>query len=329
MDKIGATHLLVCGAAELMSVRAASHAGSWYSDDSETLTSELDEWLGATERTLPVPNLKAVIVPHAGFRYSGATAAFSYAAIDATLYDRVYVLGPSHHCALGALCAVPEARRCATPVGTLRVDTDAIRALIDANEDVFERMSLQVDEAEHSIEMQFPFLARVFAARLRDVRFVPLMVSSSLDPARHTRLADALRPAFADARTLFVISSDFCHWGSRFDYRPHDASRGPAIWQSIEALDRDGMALIEALDADGFWRYLRRTHNTICGRHPISVLLRLLAGTGDRYQCQFVRYAQSSRVEERTDSSVSYAAAHVCDTAASGITEVQSAARTE
>jgi AmmeMemoRadiSam system protein B len=294
------------------SVRAAAHAGSWYSDDSETLTTELDTWLNATGRAEPVANLKAVIVPHAGFRYSGATAAYSYAAIDATAYDRIYVLGPSHHCALGALCAAPVARRCATPVGTLRVDTDAVRALIDQDE-VFETMSLDVDEAEHSIEMQFPFLARVFAARLRDVRFVPLMVSSSLDPERHTRLAAALRPAFEDARTLFVISSDFCHWGARFDYRPHDASRGAAIWQSIEALDRDGMALIEARDADGFWRYLRRTHNTICGRHPISVLLRLLADTGDRYTCQFVRYAQSSRVEERTDSSVSYAAAHIVE----------------
>lgn len=284
-------------------IREATHAGSWYNDDADTLSAQVDAFLSAAAPKL-APKLAAVIVPHAGLRYSGATAAYAYGAIDAAAYDRVYVLGPSHHAALAAPCGVSGARRLATPLGELRVDRHTTRELLSSDTNLFTLLERDVDEAEHSLELQFPFLARVFAARLAEVRFVPLMVGA-VDAATHARLAAALAAAFGAPRTLFVISSDFCHWGARFSFQPADCGS----WREIEALDRAGMALIEARDAPAFGAYLRRTRNTICGRHPISVLLHLMADVA--CTCRFVRYAQSSRVAAPDDSSVSYAAALV------------------
>mmetsp|Transcript_31759 Transcript_31759/g.51249 ORF Transcript_31759/g.51249 Transcript_31759/m.51249 type:complete len:129 (+) Transcript_31759:684-1070(+) len=110
-----------------------------------------------------------------------------------------------------------------------------------------------------------------------------------------------------DPANFFIISSDFCHWGSRFSYTHYDPSHGP-IHKSIEALDRQGMDLIVKQDAPGFTAYLRKYSNTICGRHPIGVLISALFHARTKFSVQFVDYAQSSPVVSKRDSSVSYAA---------------------
>ncbi|MPC56296.1 Protein MEMO1 [Portunus trituberculatus] len=79
--------------------------------------------------------------------------------------------------------------------------------------------------------------------------------------------------------SLFVISSDFCHWGQRFRYTYYDRSVGE-IWQSIQKLDKQGMNLIETLNPSAFTEYLKKYGNTICGRHPIGVLLNVSGGGG-------------------------------------------------
>jgi predicted class III extradiol MEMO1 family dioxygenase len=75
---------------------------------------------------------------------------------------------------------------------------------------------------------------------------------------------------------FFIVSSDFCHWGSRFRYQPHDSSKGSAIHEYIRWLDHRGMTLIESQDITGFENYLREHRNTICGRHPICVFMRAM-----------------------------------------------------
>ena len=117
----------------------------------------------------------------------------------------------------------------------------------------------------------------------------------------------------ADPSSLFVISSDFCHWGSRFSYT-HTPGNDVPIYQSIESLDRQGMSLIEDLDGDGFAAYLQHTENTICGRNPILLLLQSCRNLVDEDKvlivCRFTHYAQSSKALTIRDSSVSYASAY-------------------
>ena len=91
--------------------------------------------------------------------------------------------------------------------------------------------------------------------------------------------------------------------------------QGP-IYSSIEWLDRAGMDLIEAQDAAGFQRYLKRYGNTICGRHPTAVLLHALAHCAAKLSVRFTKYDQSHRCTTEADSSVSYAAAVVMPAAA-------------
>lgn len=90
-----------------------------------------------------------------------------------------------------------------------------------------------------------------------------------------------LAPYFAREDTLFIISSDFCHWGEDFDYTPFEnldkpEDEGTFIWEFIQALDLGGIETISNHEHEAFYRYCEETKNTICGRHPIGVLLATL-----------------------------------------------------
>lgn len=139
---------------------------------------------------------------------------------------------------------------------------------------------------------------------------IPIMVGA-ISTEKEALYGKALAKYLAQEDVCFVVSSDFCHWGSRFRYQHYDKTRGE-IWESIKKLDHDGMELIEDLSPSNFASYLKSTGNTICGRHPIGVLLNSVATlqqSAFRFNCKFLRYAQSSRVTSRQDSSVSYASA--------------------
>jgi AmmeMemoRadiSam system protein B len=142
-----------------------------------------------------------------------------------------------------------------------------------------------------------------------------------------------------DPSTLTIVSSDFCHWGSRFSYTHYlppsplpptpislSSSVPPhpnhPIHVSIELLDREALEILQSGGKGGTswpavheaWdKYLKRTHNTICGRHPIGVLLGAMASgmTADDGEASFVHYEQSSACTRVRDSSVSYASGFV------------------
>jgi predicted class III extradiol MEMO1 family dioxygenase len=172
--------------------------------------------------------LKAVIVPHAGYSYSGATAAHSYARIDPSLYDRVFVLvgrislffcrwnrridryflgqGPSHYYRMSD-CRVTPFEQLETPFGPLSIDVACCESLVSSK--LFTYLDKSVDMQEHSLELQFPFLKAVFGNS--PVKLVNIMVGV-LDTAAKEEYGKQLVPYMKDPRTLFVISSDFCHW---------------------------------------------------------------------------------------------------------------------
>jgi hypothetical protein len=141
-----------------MATREASHAGSWYSSDPSRLSRELDGFLDAAGTHGSTP--RALIVPHAGYSYSGAAAAWGYKNVDARAgIRRVFLLGPSHHVFLRR-CALSKCATYATPLGNLAVDTgiyDELRATGH-----FVDMDVDVDEAEHSLELHLPYIFKCF-----------------------------------------------------------------------------------------------------------------------------------------------------------------------
>lgn len=221
------------------------------------------------------------------------------------MVKRVFVLGPSHYVRLKT-CALSQCDVYKTPLYDLRVDQALNRELRETEQ--FQWMDLKTDEDEHSIEMQMPFVAKVMEDFRDQFTIVPIMVGS-LSYEAERKYGEILAPYLADPENLFVISSDFCHWGDRFRYTYAEKACGP-IYKSIEKLDRAGMDLIEGLKPRPFCDYMQRYNNTICGRHPIGVFLQCcdkLAERGHRMSFRFLKYSQSSQVVDAHDSSVSYA----------------------
>ena len=334
-----------------MSTRRPTHAGSWYTADAGALTSELSGWLReAGQPSETTGTTRAIIAPHAGYSYSGPTAAWAYKHMHIEGVKRVFLLGPSHNL-YSPKCLLSGCTNYATPIGSVEIDQAVYDELASSN--LFDEMQLSVDEREHSLEMHLPYIMHVMGTQ--PYTLVPIMVGA-LNEAAEARYGKLLAPYLADPENLFVISSDFCHWGERFNYTPYDQRQGE-IFQYIEALDRQGMALIEAQNAPGFAAYQREVRaqcnpreastcpcalvqfphatrrlyldstslpapitalccsqfsNTICGRHPIAVLLHSLAACAEaqhKHKLTFVRYAQSSPCRSMDDSSVSYASA--------------------
>ncbi|KAG0142414.1 hypothetical protein CROQUDRAFT_82189 [Cronartium quercuum f. sp. fusiforme G11] len=320
-----------------MSVRSASHAGSWYTSSPTKLKNELDTWLQAahpdTEATkaeqdwhavsvpVPIEKCRAVIAPHAGYAYSGPTAAWAYKTVDPTRIKRVFILGPSHHVYLER-CALSCCTTYATPLGDLPIDAQINAQLTKSG--LFGTMDIETDEAEHSIELHLPYIRHTF--KDKPINIVPILVGS-ITSEQELLYGNALRPYLLSPENFFVVSSDFCHWGTRFSYtyyRDPANDEEPArqlsaraaapttpIHRSIEALDREALQILESRSHSDFCRYLSKTKNTICGRHPIGILLGALQGCDGSPELRFTRYAQSSQCSTIRDSSVSYASAFV------------------
>ncbi|GBE78283.1 MEMO1 family protein [Sparassis crispa] len=324
-----------------MAIRRAIHADSWYSGDERKLNSELSSYLDAVKPTErenyvpPVKGCKAVIAPHAGYAYSGPPAAWAYKSIDTSGIKRVFVLGPSHHVFLDG-CALSRCNEYDTPLGKLPLDLEAIQEL--RNTGNFSDMDIQTDEDEHSIEMHLPYVRKIFEGV--EISIVPILVGA-ISQEKEATFGRILAPYLSRDDTFCVISTDFCHWGTRFQYtfyytEPPPSSIPPIrlsrsdgsppsltthpIHQSISALDHEAMELLTippftaASAHHEFSDYLARTKNTICGRHPIGVLLGALTELEREGRCpklQWVRYEQSSKCLTVKDSSVSYASAFV------------------
>lgn len=222
-----------------MAVREASHAGSWYSLSGPQLTAQLDKWLSSVPEAdvlpdaekLPLPGSRVVISPHAGYAYSGPCAAWAYRCLNLSQAKRIFILHPSHHQPLST-AALPTVQAYETPLSEepLPLDYETIQQLAGLsvlsaqNRTIkFTTMSQAVDEAEHSCEMQLPYIHRLLQRLYPDQPessyppLVPIMIGST-NAATEAALGKMLASYIADESNAFVISSDFCHWGSRFAY---------------------------------------------------------------------------------------------------------------
>jgi len=292
-------------------IRPATHAGSWYSDNRRELDRQLEGWLDKAGP--PVGIARAIISPHAGYAYCGEVAAYAYKQIVPEKVLRIFVLGPSHVVFLNG-CALTKCAKYSTPLGDLVVDSSINEELMKTNGMNFEWMSDEDEEAEHSIEMQMPFIAKIMEHRQPgSFKIVPVLIGS-LDSHNQSLYGKIFAKYIADPHNLFVISSDFCHWGHRFRYTPLDSNSGSGkpIYEQIAALDQRGMDAITTLEPSVFNDYLKKTQNTICGRNPISVMLQAAEFfrqmNNHSAEFRFLKYAQSNKCRNVNDSSVSYAA---------------------
>lgn len=272
-------------------VRTSPLAGSWYEGKRQKLH---DQVHGALADTSPYtgPRPLALVCPHAGFAYSGPTAAQAYRTLEKERYDRIFILGPAHHVSLEGLGIGPWTHY-ETPLGQVPIDDAAVQRLIQ--DDLFAVIE-GVDTQEHSVEMQVPFLQAVAMGS----RIVPIVVGDvNLTQIRHA--AQVLR-AEVGPGDLVVASTDFTHWGSRFGYTPEfdDLAAG------LEQLDMGAFEALVALDEERFIQYREETGATICGVRPVAILAAMLP---DEATVLLRHYARSGELTGDWKNTVSYVSA--------------------
>jgi AmmeMemoRadiSam system protein B/AmmeMemoRadiSam system protein A len=228
----------------MASVRPAVAAGMFYPGDARSLGAEVDDLLGRVERLLPRFSYpRALIVPHAGYIYSGAVAASAYDELAAArgIVKRVVMLGPAHRMSVRGL-ATSSADAFATPLGAVPIDREALHVLEHMPQVV---RSDPVHALEHSLEVQLPFLQKV----LGDFALVPLAVGT----AGVEEVAAVIEQLWGAAETLMVISTDLSH------YHPYAEAR---------TIDRATITRIAGFATD-------LNHEEACGATPLNGLLQV------------------------------------------------------
>jgi AmmeMemoRadiSam system protein B len=232
-----------------METRQPAVAGTFYEEDPELLQMDLDNMLNSAVRPeLDPDSLKALIVPHAGYIYSGPIAATAYKLLKArrNQINRVILLGPSHRVPLQGI-ATPQSRMFRTPLGDIPLDLQAIELIKNLPSVVVRE---DAHTWEHSLEVQLPFLQTV----LDEFVLVPLVVGSTDAEA----VAAVLNKLWGNDETLVVISTDLSH------FLPYE-----------EACSKDSSTtkLIEQFNSS-------LIGEQACGCHPLNGLLKLAGEKG-------------------------------------------------
>ena len=279
-------------------VRPATQANRFYTGDAKELSEEVDSLLALHRGETVYRDVAALIVPHAGYYFSGNVAAAAYMAVPKDKqYKRIFLLGPSHHEWLDGASVNTEADYYATPLGQVKVDRETAVALTAADS-VF-RYEPKAHDREHCLEVQLPFLQRRFGNGKSTQTsedsvppIVPIIISTN-DFQKLKRIAEALKPYLTE-ENLFIVSSDFSHYPKYEDACKVDARTGKAVEsgdveQFIAALEENARRGVPGLATSA------------CGELAIATLLMMIDST---YEVKHLMYQNSGDAEESDHSRV-------------------------
>lgn len=277
--------LLFVGAAFGQEVREAVWAGQFYDGDAGRLAAQIDRFL---RNVPPQPGvageIKALIVPHAGYVYSGQTAAYAYSLVKGKPYDTVIIIGPSHRFGFKG-CSIYPKGGFRTPLGTAAVDEALAAELMKRSGFTF------VPEAhaeEHSVEVQVPFVQTA----LPGAKIVPIVMGY---PEKRTvkALADALDSACAGKKVLVIASTDMSHFLTK---------------DKANAADAKTIELIKALKADEIEGKMEAGENILCGGSPVAAVI-LYAGKRGPARAEILKYADSAEASGDVSRVIGYVSA--------------------
>ena len=269
-------------------VRPATQAGRFYDGNPQSLSHEVDSFLALHAKDARYDNVAAIIVPHAGYYFSGNVAATAYMSLPTDKrYKRIFLLGPSHHEWLDGASVNTEADYYATPLGQVKVDCETAQALMAADSSFSYRP--EAHDREHCLEVQLPFLQR----RFREVPpIVPIIISTN-DFRKLKQIAEALKPYFTD-ENLFIVSSDFSHYPSYEDACQVDAKTGKAVESGDVG---QFIATIEGNAKSG----IRNLATSACGELAIATLLLMM---DNHYDVKHLLYQNSGDIDDHDHSRV-------------------------
>jgi MEMO1 family protein len=233
----------------MSTIREPSVSGTFYPANPDILRADIDGYLKKVSLDSPPGDVFGLIAPHAGYMYSGQTAAYAYKALSGVHYDTVIILAPSHQSFFfGA--AVQDKGGYKTPLGVAPIDEELADRLIAKGELV--HGDPRMHRGEHSIEVQVPFLQTV----LDDFKIVPLILGMSQDADSAERLGDLIYECLDDRSKKYLIvgSTDLSH------YYPYDLAK---------ELDQSAIELIRKFDIKGLKVELARGKYEACGAGSI------------------------------------------------------------
>ncbi len=272
--------------AQAASTKEPNVAGSFYSADAKELSSQIDAFIAQASISPFDKKIQAMIVPHAGYVYSGPIAAYGYKAVFHNKYTTIVVLGPSHYFPFEGISVWPEGGF-KTPLGVVDVDTDFAKKLIE--KDSHFKFLPEVFEKEHSLEVQLPFIQKTFGS----VKIVPVLMGNS-DPKVCQKLASVLNELIGLRDDVLVIaSSDMSHYFS---------------YDIANKMDTATLGAISEEDPEKLWEGCFVSHQMeMCGVVPVTTVLLYAKERG--LQVQVLKHANSGDTAGDKSRVVGYSSA--------------------
>ncbi len=271
----------------MTTVRLPSVSGMFYPEDPVLLRKDIEAYLKGAEVEPISGRVHAIVSPHAGYVYSGQVAAFAYKAVSGLEVDSVIVIAPSHRAYFEGI-ALWETGSFRTPLGDIRIDEKGAGELLETR-DVF-TANRNVHKAEHSLEVQLPFLQCVF----KDVLLLPLLMGAATEEL-YEKASDVLKEMIlaSPSRYLIVASTDLSH------YYPY---------ASAVKVDAITVEHLRNFDIGAMIRDTRSEKAQACGAGPMITAMmaarKLGAGTG-----RVLKYANSGDVSGDRSGVVGYVSA--------------------
>ena len=274
---------------ELTDFRPSSLAGHWYPGDPQTLAQSVDLYIANAEIPDIPGEILAVVAPHAGHRYSGPVAGYAFATLRRLTPDLVVIASPMHQLYLEpVLTSAHEGYR--TPLGDIPINKEVVQEITQAfqTETGIEISPVRNDN-EHSIEIELPFLQRVFS---HPFQIVPLMIRSQ-EPQTAQALGTAIATALKSRSALLLASTDLSHFY-------------PA--QVAETLDKAIIQAITALNPEGIFLAEKERKGYACGKGALAAVIWAAKALGAN-KAHHLHYAHSGAVTGDNREVVGYEAA--------------------
>lgn len=253
-------------------IRKAAVSGAFYPDNPDQLKTMVSSFLDAAP-DLKFKSLKGLIVPHAGYIFSGPTAGHGYKqlqSLNQAIRYNVFLLGPAHY--IYTTASVGEFDAFETPLGTVKVNKRICEQVLKSPDLDFYPQS---HVPEHCLEVQLPFLQ----STLKTFEIIPILIGS----APGERIFRVLQPFFSEPDSLFIFSSDLSH------YKPYQAAK---------EIDQASIKIIEQIDLH------RDTEVDACGSTPIEIAMRL--AEKNNYSLKLLDYRNSGDTAGEKDAVVGY-----------------------
>lgn len=271
--------------------RPSTIAGQWYPADPRRLAESVDGYIDAAQLPSIEGEVVAVVAPHAGYRYSGPVAGYSFAALRGLKPDLVAVISPMHYFSHQPLITSAHVAY-ATPLGSIDIDKDALESLETyLHNELGFGLDYVKNDSEHSLEIELPFLQRALED---DFHLLPVMVHDT--SARVTRgLGMALAKVLEGAQAILVASTDLSHFYTQ---------------PVAEALDAEVLRQVADFSPRGVLRAEEEGKGFACGRGALAAVLWAAKSLGAD-SVQILHHATSGDVTGDYDKVVGYGAAVV------------------